>query len=428
LSDFLAGGSLGGYCIFINFVADNNIGMMSYKFSFLLLCVAGALLSCGKGDKALVYPELQPLVDSVRGEYVPDRRDNVYEISVSRWENRPVVRGATSVLEAKAELMERVRAVRPDAIDSIRLLPDESLEDRVFALANVSVADLRMGPDYDAEMGTQLLLGMPMQVLQSKNGWYRVKTPEGYVAWVQRGTVTRTTKEVLNEWITSPKIIFTDDYGFACETPDERGPRVSDLVFGSVLKLEGESGRFYAVAYPDGRKGFVLKAQSRRFADWESKIQLSGESIVREALLLKGIPYTWGGTSVKAMDCSGFSKTVYLKHGVLLRRDASQQARTGIPVDISEGYEKLLPGDLLFFGKKADGERKERVRHVAIYMGNKEFVHAAGFVRVNSLDPAQPHYDEGNTTELLRAARIIGAVGTEGIWLLNENPLYQIQK
>ncbi|MDR1526997.1 MAG: C40 family peptidase [Dysgonamonadaceae bacterium] len=302
------------------------------------------------------------------------------------------------------------------------------LEDKVYAIANVSVADLRMGPDYDAEMGTQLLLGMPMQVLQGERSWYRVKTPENYVAWVQKGTITRVNKERMNEWIRSRKVIVTDDYGFAYETPDEYGQRTSDIVFGNLLKWEGDNGRFYSVSYPDGRKGYVLKSQSHFFDDWKNSIQLTGESIVRQALLLKGIPYTWGGTSVKALDCSGFSKTVYLKHGVVLRRDASQQAQTGIPVDISEGYDLLLPGDLLFFGKKAEGECKESVRHVGIYMGNKEFVHEAGFVHVNSLDPAAPHYDEGNTVELIRAARIIGAVGTEGIWLLDENPMYQIQK
>jgi len=102
------------------------------------------------------------------------------------------------------------------------------------------------------------------------------------------------------------------------------------------------------------------------------------------------------------MDCSGFSKTVYLKHGIVLKRDASQQAKNGIPVDISEGYDQLRPGDLLFFGKK-------RVRHVAIYLGNKEFIHAAGYVHISSLDPEQPHYDEGNTTELLSARRILGS-------------------
>ena len=222
-------------------------------------------------------------------------------------------------------------------------------------------------------------------------------------------------QESFNQWTTSPKIIFTDDYGFAYETPDEHGQRASDLVFGNLLKWESDNGRFYRVAYPDGRQAYILKSQSQRFDNWKASIRLTEESIVQKALALKGIPYTWGGTSVKGMDCSGFSKIVYLKHGIVLKRDASQQAKTGIPVDISEGYDHLRPGDLLFFGKKAEGDRKERVRHVAIYLGNKEFIHSAGYVRINSLDPTQPHYDEGNTVEFIRACRILGAVGTEGV-------------
>ncbi|MDR2683239.1 MAG: C40 family peptidase [Dysgonamonadaceae bacterium] len=402
--------------------------MTTHRFFLFFLGLGLLLPSCSRNETPAGYPELSAVVDSVRRQYVPDRRDNVYDISISRWENQPVVRGATSVAEAKTDLLNRIRVLHPELLDSVCVLPDAGLGDRVYAIANVSVADLRTGPDYDAEMATQLLLGTPMQVLQDEQGWYRVKTPEGYVAWVQRGTVTRVDKETVNQWISSRKIIVTGDYGFAYETPDEGGQRTSDIVFGNLLQWEGESGRFYRVSYPDGRQGYVLKGQSRLFADWKKTLRPTGESIVREALLLKGIPYTWGGTSVKAMDCSGFSKTVYLKHGILLRRDASQQVKTGIPVDITKGYQHLLPGDLLFFGKKAEGERRERVRHVGIYMGNKEFIHAAGRVRVNSLDPDQPHYDEGNAVELIRATRIIGAVGTEGIWALDENPLYQIQK
>jgi cell wall-associated NlpC family hydrolase len=128
------------------------------------------------------------------------------------------------------------------------------------------------------------------------------------------------------------------------------------------------------------------------------------------------------------MDCSGFSKTVFLKHGIILQRNASQQAKNGIPVDISAGYENLCPGDLIFFGKKATAEKKERVRHVAIYTGDKEFIHAAGYVRINSLDPVSPIYDEHNTKEFIRAARVIGAVDTEGIWSIDNNPLYKIQE
>jgi cell wall-associated NlpC family hydrolase len=373
------------------------------KTQLQILILLFTLLSCNQ-DGSKVSSELNVLVDSVRLQYVPDRRDNVYEIFVSHHEGKPVVQGVTSVAEAKNDLLNRIREIHPDVVDSIRVLPDESLEDRIYGVANVSVADLRTAPGYDAEMATQLLLGMSMQILQSKQGWYCVKTPEGYVAWIQQGTMVRMNTLTYAQWTDTPKVIFTDDYGFAYEMPDENRQRSSDLVFGSLLKWEGEDGRFYRVRYPDGRTAYILKSQSRQFNEWKTSIRLTEESIVEKALELKGIPYTWGGTSVKSMDCSGFTKTVFLKHGIILRRDASQQAKTGIPVDISRGYDNLRPGDLLFFGK-------ERVRHVAIYLGNKEFIHVAGYVRINSLDPNQPHYDKGNTTELLSARRMLGAVG-----------------
>ena len=369
------------------------------------------LLSCikneGKGD----FAALNDLVENVRLQYVPDKRDDVFDIAVSFHEGKPVVQGVTSVPEAKTVLLNRIRERRPDAIDSIRILPDENLENRIYGVANVSVADLRTTPGYDAEMATQLLLGVSMQLLQVKQGWYQVKTQEGYVAWVQQGTMLGMNRDLFIQWDEAQKVIFTDDFGFAYVSPTENHKRLSDLVFGNLLKWEGEDGRFYRVNYPDGRQAYVLKSQSRKFDDWKASIRLTEESIVEKALELKGIPYSWGGTSVKAMDCSGFTKTVYLKHGIVLLRDASQQAKTGIPVDLSEGYDNLRPGDLLFFGRT-------HVRHVAIYLGNKEFIHAAGYVRINSLDPEQPHYDKGNATELISARRIIGANGMKGVFQL----------
>ena len=367
------------------------------------------------GKKPVAYPELNALADSVRLQYVPDRRDNVYEIKVIKRDGLPVVKGVTSVAEAKAALLDSIRKVNPEAVDSVEVLPAASVGDKVYGVINVSVADTRTSADYPAEMATQLLLGAPVEILQPSSYWWRIKSVEGYVAWITGSSLERMTKEEFNQWSAAPKIIFTDAYGFAYETPDEQKQRVADLVFGNRLKYEGESGKYYKTAYPDGRIAYVLKRQSKRYEDWLSSIRLTEESIVQQALMLKGIPYVWGGTSVKGMDCSGFSKTVYLMHGIILRRDASQQANTGIPVDISNGYENLRPGDLLFFGKKASGGKKERVRHVAIYKGNKEFIHAAGYIQINSLDPDSPDYDEGNTRELIRAARIIGAVGSEGI-------------
>ena len=304
---------------------------------------------------------------------------------------------------------------------------DSIADNERFGVVTISVADARMGTDFNTEMGTQFLLGMPVKVLQHQ-GWWQVEGAEGYAAWIEPRAFVRMNKETFNRWTTAKKVIFTDDYGFAYETPDEYQQRVSDLVFGNLLKWEGESGRFFQVSYPDGRKAYVLKTQAALFDQWKSACRLTEESIVRTALALKGIPYVWGGTSEKGMDCSGFSKTVFLKNGVILLRNASQQARTGIPVDISKGYDNLRPGDLMFFGKKAIAGMSEKIRHVAIYIGNKEFIQASGYVRISSLEPDKPNYDSLNTREFVRASRIIGAVGTDGIWDINDNPLYRVQK
>jgi len=314
-----------------------------------------------------------------------------------------------------------------DCISESEVKMDSMTDDEEYGVVTVSVADARMEASYAAEMGTQLLLGMPLRIIQHK-GWWQVKTPEDYVVWIEKSNFARMNKESFNQWISAKKVIFTDDYGFAYEAPDERKQRASDLVFGNILKWEGESKNFFHVSYPDGRKAYVLKKQALLYDKWISSRRLSEKSIVQTALTLKGIPYTWGGTSVKGMDCSGFVKTVFLKHGIILRRDAWQQAQTGIPVDISAGYDNLRPGDLMFFGKKATSDTGEKIRHVAIYMGNKEFIHAAGYVKINSLDPDKPNYDEGNTREFIRASRIIGAVGSEGIWIIDDNPSYRVQK
>jgi cell wall-associated NlpC family hydrolase len=138
-----------------------------------------------------------------------------------------------------------------------------------------------------------------------------------------------------------------------------------------------------------------------------------------------GIPYLWGGTSSKGFDCSGFTKTVYFLHGVIIPRDASQQALVGKLVDETGDFSKLQPGDLLFFGEKATEQNpKERVVHVAIYIGNKRFIHAGNPIRVNSLDPSDELYDAHNATRYLRAKRIVGEVGTEGIDAIFENEFY----
>ncbi len=367
---------------------------------------------------------LQTKIDSIKQKYAPDRRVNVFDIEISGENGKLSLKGYTNVPEASKDLSKLIKD--ENLTDSIKLLPDKELGDTIYGVITLSVADIRTNPDFASEMATQAILGTPVKLLQ-KDGWCRIQTPDGYIGWTQRINFRQMTGQEIRKWNLSKKVVFTDYFGFSYQQPDKNSQTISDLVAGNFLKYEGEQGGFYKVSYPDGRTAYVMKSQAKLYDDWISSINLSGESIVKTAFTLAGIPYVWGGTSAKGMDCSGFTKTVLFMHGIILMRDASQQAYTGIPVDISNGRTNLRIGDMLFFGEKAENGKKERIRHVGFYIGNDEFIHASGYVRVSSLNPDSPDYGERNATEFIRASRIIGAVDKEGsnIWSINNNPFYR---
>ena len=85
--------------------------------------------------------------------------------------------------------------------------------------------------------------------------------------------------------------------------------------------------------------------------------------------------------------------------------DASQQVKTGTEIDISRGYDALRPGDLVFFGREASGDKPEKISHVALYTGDGRFLHASGRIRLSSLDSLSADYYDRKP---LRARRIIG--------------------
>ena len=84
-----------------------------------------------------------------------------------------------------------------------------------------------------------------------------------------------------------------------------------------------------------------------------------------------------------------------------------------LTVDIQNGYSRLKKGDLLFFGSKKNGI--SRVTHVAIYIGNNEYINSSGRVQINSLDSTQINFNGYRMNSLLSAKRIIGVENDTGI-------------
>lgn len=158
-------------------------------------------------------------------------------------------------------------------MDCLELLPDvKGLEGKTCGIINVSVANMRVAPDFSSEMMTQSLMGMPVRVLQ-RDGWVRIQTPDNYIAWVHRVGVHPVTEEEMAAWNKAEKIVVTAHYGFVYSEPNQTSQTVSDVVAGNRLKWEGSKGAFYKVTYPDGRRGYISKSIAMPEKKWRSGLQ-----------------------------------------------------------------------------------------------------------------------------------------------------------
>jgi cell wall-associated NlpC family hydrolase len=94
--------------------------------------------------------------------------------------------------------------------------------------------------------------------------------------------------------------------------------------------------------------------------------QTIGAQAATVAVRQIGVPYRYGGSTVRGFDCSGLAQYAYAQVGKRIPRTTGEQWRklSAVPKN------KLQVGDLLFF--KIDGS----VSHVGLYLGKNRFVHA----------------------------------------------------
>jgi gamma-D-glutamyl-L-lysine dipeptidyl-peptidase len=342
------------------------------------------------------------LIEEARKEFAPDKRVALFDI---RMEGQ-TLEGETNLPQALENLKTRLEAEGIHVEDQVRILPD--MEDgKNFGLVTISVANIRSAPKHSAELATQATLGTPVNVLKKEDTWYLIQTPDQYISWVDAAGIELMDQNSLQNWNKAPKVIFTSLIGYVY-TDESKKAMVSDLTAGNVLELVKETKNFYEVKLPDGRKGVIEKELSESLESWIASRETSHANLVSTAKNMMGVPYLWGGTSIKGVDCSGFTKTIFFLNGQIIPRDASQQIHEGEEVDRDKNWENLEIGDLLFFGKPATDSSPERIIHVGMWIGNNEFIHSRGRVRISSFDPESEHYDEYELNRYLRTKRVVG--------------------
>lgn len=117
---------------------------------------------------------------------------------------------------------------------------------------------------------------------------------------------------------------------------------------------------------------YTRAPRSRVVAELEKRQSAGHSRLLRVVDSYLGVPYKWGGTTRRGMDCSAFTRAVFREtYGVELPRTSKQMYRLGQQIG---DQSNLHPGDLIFFRDTYAGPG---VSHVGIYIGDGRFAHAS---------------------------------------------------
>ncbi len=325
--------------------------------------------------------------------YAPDNSLSINEISFKVKDNESFISGKTNEKGVYQSLK-----LFSDSMSyhfSVKMLPDSLLRDSIYGIVNVSVTAIREKPKHSSQMVDQAILGNYVRLYEKVDDWYLCQTEYDYVGWINKTAIHLCNENTLVKWNSNSLHIISALNSILYSEPDESSLPVSDLVLNNLIQKVDITNDWGKFILPDGREGFLPNSDFKLI---KMKENIDSDiKIIEKAKDLLGTPYLWGGNSTKGSDCSGFTQLLFKSEGIFLPRDARQQASLGKKINIHE----LLLGDLIFFGNG------EKVTHVAISLGQYDYIHQGGKVEIHSLDEKSKFYNSHRAKTYMFAKRIL---------------------
>lgn len=235
---------------------------------------------------------------------------------------------------------------------------------QLYAICRVAVAPLRAAASDKAEITTQLLFGDHVEVMEKAEPWYRIKNHyDDYEGWMDFKQLAEITEEQYHNYANCASLVPL---------------KVSNAVIDSKGCPYYLPASASLPAYEDGYCTIGNEKFEVPFEPHQVLAAYGSADLVKFALFFLNAPYLWGGRTLFGIDCSGFSQAVYKLAGIVIKRDAAQQADQGRVVNF---LPEVQAGDLAFFDN-ADG----RIIHVGIMLNKNQIIHASGRVRIDAID------------------------------------------
>lgn len=257
-----------------------------------------------------------------------------------------------------------------------------------MAIVNKGIIPLRSRPSNMSECIDEVLLGMNIEILKSfKNNWFYIRTDYNYEGYIHgEGLIIDNNKYL--KWNREKNKVVINSFADVLNKPEASGIVLKKLTRGACLIYLNEisiNKKFAKVKMPSGEEGWL---RCSFLDDLKTSYDIEDEkalrnSIAESALSYLGTQYRWGGKTPEGIDCSGLCSMAYMLNGILIYRDA--KIKDGFPIK-EIPYNKLKRGDLIFFPG-----------HVALYLGNNEYIHSStsnDVVKINSFNKYSKDYLE----------------------------------
>lgn len=262
------------------------------------------------------------------------------------------------------------------SMELIKLLSDTTTNS--IYIINDSIVDVFRYPDTNSERVTQTLFCQQVKILEESLEWSKVEVVDGYIGWIKSNKIDKTFDSV-----TSIKVVIKSQFKNIYSTKNGTSP-IKVITLGTELYCISKTDNWYEVALPMNSTGWIEGTDTFQVQTGTHIPKTTGNEFVETAKKFLGVPYLWGGVCAWGIDCSGLTYICCRVNGVDLPRDAQPQYDT-IPTSVSPNTKNMIPGDLVFFGLKANSKI---ISHVGIYVGNNQFIHSssgAGLVTITSL-------------------------------------------
>jgi len=225
-----------------------------------------------------------------------------------------------------------------------------------YGICNLGVVAIRIEPNHNCEMVSQLLFGDYFKIIDERKHWYKIRTDfdryEGWIAKVQC------------------YLISEQDYEYIIKADARYSLDLLDFI------INNQTGEL--VTIPMGSNLSCLDLLGYRHEGHSLTGVQPKDQLLKTAYNYLNSPHLWGGKSPLGIDSSGLTQMVYKINGYTLLRDAKEQAKQGEALSFIEESE---PGDLAFFDNT-----EGIIDHVGIIMADNYIIHSFGKVCIDRID------------------------------------------